>query len=88
MQNLRKVAIPVLLGLAIWFIPAPAGLTVQAWRLFAMVVAIIAGFITAPLPIGAVAFIGLTITILTNTLNIKEGLGGFSSTSIWLIASA
>lgn len=88
MQILKKTAIPILLGLVIWFIPVPEGLTVQAWRLFAMVVAIIAGFITAPLPIGAVAFIGLTITILTNTLNIKDGLSGFSSSSIWLIASA
>jgi divalent anion:Na+ symporter, DASS family len=88
MQTLRRAAIPILIGLCIWFFPVPAGLTPQAWRLFALMVAIIIGFITAPLAIGAVAFIGLTVTILTDTLNMKEGLSGFASGSIWLIASA
>jgi divalent anion:Na+ symporter, DASS family len=88
MDKLRRAAIPIGLGLLIWFTPVPEGLTPQAWHLFALVVAIIIGFITAPLPIGAVAFIGLTVTIFTNTLNMKEGLSGFASGSIWLIVSA
>ncbi len=88
MEKLKKAAIPVALGLIIWFLPMPAGLTPQAWHLFALLVAIIAGFITAPLPIGAVAFIGLTVTMLTNTLKVGEALSGFGSGSIWLIAAA
>ncbi|PKN08201.1 MAG: anion permease [Deltaproteobacteria bacterium HGW-Deltaproteobacteria-8] len=88
MQALKRAAIPIGLGLLLWFLPVPTGLSVQAWHLFALMVAIIAGFISAPLPIGAVAFIGLTITVLTNTLNIKEGLSGFASGSIWLIVAA
>lgn len=88
MQNLKRAAIPIAIGLVIWFLPVPAGLTVQAWHLFALLVAIIIGFIVAPLPIGAVAFIGLTVTMLTNTLKVNEALGGFASGSIWLIASA
>ena len=35
----------VLLGAAIWFCPAPAGMKPQAWHLFAIFVATIAGFI-------------------------------------------
>lgn len=88
MQSIKKAMIPILLGLIIWFIPAPEGLTQQAWHLFALLVAIIAGFIVAPLPIGAVAFIGLTVTMFTGTLNTREALGGFASGSIWLIAAA
>lgn len=88
METAKRTAIPIVLGLVIWFIPVPAGLTAQAWHLFALMVAIIAGFIVAPLPIGAVALIGLTITALTNTLKMSEALGGFSSGSIWLIAAA
>ncbi len=88
MDTLKRAAIPVALGLLLWLTPVPAGLTPQSWHLFALMAATIVGFITAPLPIGAVAFIGLTITILTKTLDIKEGLSGFASSSIWLIAAA
>ena len=88
MNRLKKAAIPLILGLGLWFCPVPEGLTPQAWHIFALMVAIIAGFITSPLPIGAVAFIGVTITILTGTLKIGEGLSGFASSSIWLIFAA
>ena len=88
METLKRSAVPLILGALIWFIPVPAGLTVQSWHLFALLVAIIAGFIVAPLPIGAVAFIGLTVTMLTGTLKVSEALGGFASASIWLIAAA
>ncbi len=88
MDAAKRSAIPILLGLIIWFMPVPAGLTAQAWHLFALVVAIIAGFVVAPLPIGAVAIIGLTVTALTNTLSMRDALSGFSSPSIWLIAAA
>jgi DASS family divalent anion:Na+ symporter len=88
MDSLKRAAIPILLGVIIWFLPIPAGLTAQAWHLFALLVAIIAGFVVAPLPIGAVAFIGLTVVMLTNTLKVGEALGGFASGSIWLIAAA
>jgi divalent anion:Na+ symporter, DASS family len=88
MQSFKRAAIPVGIGLVLWFLPVPVGLTVQAWHIFALMVAIIAGFILAPLPIGAVAFIGLTVAILTQTLKVNEALGGFASSSIWLIVAA
>ena len=88
METVKGMAIPILLGLVLWFIPVPEGLTPQAWHLFALLVAIIAGFVVAPVPIGAVALIGLTITALTDTLKMGEALSGFASSSIWLIAAA
>lgn len=88
MDTFKRAGIPVALGIAIWFLPVPAGLTAQAWHLFALIVAIISGFILQPLPIGAVALIGMTVVALTKTLNMSEALGGFASPSIWLIAAA
>ena len=88
MDALKRTAIPIVLGLVIWFLPVPAGLTVQAWHLFALLVAIIVGFVVAPLPIGAVALLGMTVTALTGTLTMRESLSGFGSDSIWLIAAA
>lgn len=87
-SNLKKGLITVCSGLVLWFVPIPEGLTPQAWHLFALMVAIIIGFILQPVPVGAVAFIGITIITLTNTLTLAESLSGFSSGAIWLIISA
>ncbi|MDR1827562.1 MAG: anion permease [Methylobacteriaceae bacterium] len=89
--NFWKGLITVAVGLIIWFIiPIPEGLAdkPQAWHLFALTVAIILGFILSPLPIGAVAFIGITIVALTNTLKPGEVLAGFGDATMWLIVSA
>ena len=87
-SNFWKGALTVLVGAAIWFSPMPEGLKPQAWQLFALTVAIILGFILNPLPIGAVAFIGITIVALTKTLTVGEVLAGFGNATMWLIVSA
>lgn len=88
MNNFIRGLIVLAVGAAIWFLPVPAGLKPQAWHLFALFVATILGFILQPLPIGSVAFIGITVTALTGTLKPAEALSGFSNGSIWLIVSA
>jgi len=81
-------ALPVLVGLVIWFIPAPDGVEVQAWHLLAIFIATIVGIIAKPLPMGAIAVIGITVTALTGTLTIDKSLSGFSNKTIWLIVMA
>ena len=54
----------------------------------AIFVATIVGLITKPLPIGAVAIIGMMLTALTGTLTIQQTLSGFGNTTIWLIVLA
>ena len=49
------------LGAIIWFIPIPAGLKPQAWHLLAIFVATIVGVILQPLPMGAMALLGITV---------------------------
>jgi DASS family divalent anion:Na+ symporter len=78
----------VLVGLAIWLIPPPAGVTPQAWHLLAIFVATILGFILQPLPIGSIAFISITFTALSGVLKPAEVLSGFANGTIWLIVSA
>jgi DASS family divalent anion:Na+ symporter len=84
---IMRFAIPIIIGLVIWFIPPPEGVEVQAWHLLAIFVATIMGIIVKPLPMGAVAMLGITVTALT-TLSIKEALSGFGNTTIWLIVTA
>ncbi|VFS46697.1 Citrate/succinate antiporter [Budvicia aquatica] len=56
-NNITKGLATILIGMIIWFIPVPDGLTPQAWHLFALMVAIIIGFILQPVPVGAVALL-------------------------------
>jgi DASS family divalent anion:Na+ symporter len=84
-------------GIAIWLIPPPqvaadalpqgANLA-KAWHLLAIFVATIVGIIVKPLPMGAVAMLGVTATALTGTLTIADALSGFQDTTIWLIVLA
>ncbi|WP_132082580.1 anion permease [Anaerospora hongkongensis] len=76
------------IGAAIWFAPVPAGLKPEAWKLMAIFVSTILGFILQPLPIGSLAFISVTFTALSGVLKPAEALSGFSNGTIWLIVSA
>lgn len=80
--------VTVAVGVALWFTPAPEGVAPEAWNLFAIFVATIVGLIIKPLPMGAVALIGMMATALTGTLTINETLSGFSNRVIWLIVLA
>ncbi|BDU74649.1 anion permease [Mesoterricola silvestris] len=61
---------------------------VRALHLFAIFVATILGIILRPLPMGAVAIIGVGLTAITGTLSIGESLSGFSEKTLWLIIVA
>ena len=58
-RRLFAIALPILLALAIWCIPVPKGLSPQAWHMFAIFAATIAGILTQPLPSGAVMLIAI-----------------------------
>lgn len=87
-KDLRNGLIAVAVGIILWFLPVPAGLKPQAWHLLAIFVATILGFILQPLPIGAIAFIGLAVAGLLNVLTPAEALNGFGQSIMWLIVSA
>lgn len=88
----RRRLIPLLVtagvGVLIWFLPPPRGVTDQAWHLLAIFAATITGIITRPLPMGAVALVGIVLTVLLGVLSIDEALSGFSNSTIWLIVIA
>ncbi len=86
--NLKMLLIVVLIGTAIWFVPAPMGVDERAWHLLAVFVATIVGLIAKPLPMAAVALLGITATAATGILSIDEALGGFADRTIWLIVIA
>ncbi|KAF5763264.1 putative solute carrier family 13 [Helianthus annuus] len=80
------LAISIAVGLIVCFaIPKPSEVSKQAWRLFAIFLTTIAGLILGPLPVGAWAFVCLTITVITRTLKFKDAFAAFTNEVIWLI---
>ncbi|CAK7331022.1 unnamed protein product [Dovyalis caffra] len=75
-------------GVILWFVPVPAGVTKPAWQLLAIFLATIIGIITQPLPLGAVALIGLGASVLTKTLTFAAAFSAFGDPIPWLIALA
>ncbi|MFV0482338.1 MAG: anion permease [Campylobacteraceae bacterium] len=87
-NKIIKGIIVIMIGVVVWFIPHPEAITPQAWHLFAVVLATIIGLILQPLPIGAVAFFGIVVTVLTGIFKPSEALSGFANGTVWLIVSA
>jgi DASS family divalent anion:Na+ symporter len=68
------------LGLALRYLVAkPASVTTQAWQLLAIFLSTIAGLVLSPLPVGAWAFLGLTVAVVTKTLTFAAAFGAFTS---------
>jgi len=85
---LRKFGVCIVVGVAVYFVGPPAGVEQRAWHLFAIFLATILGIILQPLPLGAVALVGLCAAMLTGTLPFKLAFSEFASSIPWLIAIA
>ena len=88
MSPLMRGIICVAIGAIIWFIPVPEGVKPIAWRLLAVFVATIAGFILKPLPLGAIALITCALLPPLGIMKAGQALEGFANTTIWLIVAA
>lgn len=87
MNKLFKTAIPIVVPLAILCFPAPDGLSVAAWRLFALYIAAILGIMFRPFsdPVVLLAVIAVSSLWLNN---INVALAGYASTTTWLVFTA
>ena len=88
-----KLLAPVLVALVLWFIPAPEGLSIEAWHFLAIFFAVVVGLILEPVPAALVGFAGVSFVALLGlmgnpTESIKWALSGFSNSVIWLIFAA
>lgn len=90
--NIRNIAITFAVALIIWFIPAPEGVTENAWHLFAIFAATILGIILKAAPMGTMCMMAIGFTALTEVVapgdagkSITKALSGFGDKVIWLI---
>ncbi|KAL3620396.1 dityrosine synthesis enzyme [Castilleja foliolosa] len=85
---IKPLLASVATGVILWFIPAPNGVSRIAWQLLSIFLATIVGIITQPLPLGAVALMGLGVCVLTKTLTFAAAFSAFGDPIPWLIALA
>ncbi len=83
-----RFVIPAAVAVVLWFMPPPPGVEAAGIHLLAIFIATILGIMLKPLPMGAVAMIGVCATALTGTLTIDQALSGFANRVIWLIVLA
>ena len=83
-----RLALVVCVGLLIWAVPCPDAVDPRAWRLLAIFVATVAGIIVKPLPMGAMAIVGIAAALATRTLTLTEALSGFGNGTVWLVVTA
>lgn len=81
-------AICIIIGLFIWTLPPPEGVTTQAMHMFAIFIFTVTGIILRPVPIGTLAFVGLVLTTATKTLTFEQTFSGFVHPIVWLIVIA
>jgi divalent anion:Na+ symporter, DASS family len=83
-----KRALPFAIAIGIWFAPIPAGLTPQAWHLFAVFVAAIASVLLGAFPLLTAAMIAAGTVVLTETITPAQAFSGFANTSVLLVVVA
>lgn len=83
-----KRAFPFALAVCIWFTPVPAGLTVQAWHLFAVFVSAIVSVLLGVFPLLTSTMLAIGAVVLTNTVPPEKAFAGFANTSVLLVVVA
>lgn len=89
------MAVALAIGLLIWFVvPAPEGVTPDAWHLLALFVGTIAAIIGKAMPIGALSVLAIALVAVTGVTSdkpataIADALSSFANPLIWLIGVA
>jgi DASS family divalent anion:Na+ symporter len=76
------------LAVILWWTPPPEGLSIQAWRLFAIFATAIVAVIVDALPILTAAVFAVAAAVLTGVLAPTDAYAGFGNATILLIVIA
>lgn len=83
-----KRAFPFALAAVIWFCPVPAGLTTNAWHLFAVFVTAIVSVLAGIFPLLTSTMLAAGAVVLTNTVSATKAFSGFANPSVLLVVIA
>jgi DASS family divalent anion:Na+ symporter len=87
-RGVLKQGLSIALVLGIWFAPVPAGLTSQAWHLFAVFAGAIFSVIVNAFPLLTASMLAVAGVVLTGTIDPGKAFAGFASASVLLVVVA
>jgi len=76
------------LAAGIWFAPVPAGLTAEAWHLFAVFAAAIVSVILNAFPLLTASLLAVGTVVLSGTVDAAKAFAGFAHSSVLLVVAA
>lgn len=83
-----KRALPFALAIGIWLVPVPAGLTAQAWDLFAVFVGAITSVLVGAFPLLTSTMLAAAAVVMTGTIPAAKVYAGFANPSVLLVVIA
>lgn len=86
-ENLKLISW-LTVGVILWFLPVPDGLTPEAWHYFSIFITVIFGFMITSLPMGLIVLLGILALTITKTAPLKETLHGYGDSTVWLVVAA
>src|SRR5438046_1072432 len=86
--SLLKQALSFSLAFGIWFSPIPAGLTKEAWHLFAIFAAAIFAVILNSFPLLTASLLAVSAAVLTRTVDPGKAFAGFANASVLMVVVA
>jgi DASS family divalent anion:Na+ symporter len=87
-RNIGKQAFSFAIVLGIWFAPVPAGLTREAWHLFAVFAGAIFSVIVNAFPLLTASVLAVGAVVLTGTVDAAKAFAGFANSSVLLVIIA
>jgi DASS family divalent anion:Na+ symporter len=87
-RQLAKQLLCFALALGIWFAPIPAGLTAEAWHLFAVFAAAIFSVIVNAFPLLTASLLAVGTVVLTGSVDAGKAFAGFANASVLLVVVA
>ena len=86
-----RAILPLCVGALVLVLPRPEGLTPDAWRYFAVFIAVIVSLITEAIPGAVAGLIGITVATVFGLVasgpaeSIRWALTGFADSTVWLM---
>jgi len=91
LERLRRmlgVPVALILGAAVWLAATPAGLSAQGQHALALFAAVFVLYLTEAIPLAITSLMVVPAAVLMDTVPVNIALGGFASSSVWLIFGA
>ena len=84
-----RLAVCIALGVVVALLPRPEGLGSEAWRVFAVFMGAVAGFVLRPLGMAPTVLLALLALAIPGTVDYKELIrSGYGHSTVWLVVAA